>query len=72
MDNFTDGTSQYVLKTLFSEKKIFLEKNIIICAYIRPEKNLNFGSGSKPKPRFFLGLTNSEFNSIHFDEIIKK
>jgi hypothetical protein len=37
---------------------------------------LGFRSGpkSKPKPQtqFFLGLTNSEFNSIHFDVEIKK
>jgi len=27
---------------------------------------------SGPKPKFFLGLTNSEFNSIHFGEEIKE
>ena len=33
---------------------------------------LGFRSGPKSKPNFFLGLTNSEFNSIHFGVEINK
>jgi len=36
--------------------------------------SVGFGSGPKPKPktRVFLGLKNSEFDSIHFGVEIKK
>jgi hypothetical protein len=33
---------------------------------------LGLDTNTNPKPKFFLGPTNSEFNSIHFGMKIKK